>query len=283
MSLAIKDVLDWLNGTKSFQVFDELLSNQVRNISPVVLNVILMIIFTLVVAYFIARIWKVFKSPNMKLIKKYKNHFDKTDADSKQKSFVLTLMDQVNKEIPKLVELRTNLKHEELNQRAGKIIDLVVERVRLFIRSASPDSHRCAVLILDSDDPLNLKIYEGSGYSIEGKEKLRLNVQKSIAGKAFTTGEYQYIKDTKKDKDFIPNPKSSKDFRSLLCIPIKVNETVLAVFNIDGAQPDCFTKDDIGYVQIFANQIAIILDLIHINYFERGGTEDVQEAVQNIG
>ncbi|ARK28809.1 GAF domain-containing protein [Halalkalibacter krulwichiae] len=279
-------LFEWLSDSKTYKKLDESFSNQVSNLNPdtvlILLNAFLWIAIFIFIVYWGVKIYKIAKTPGKDLIKKYKENLQRTSDDSKQKSIILTLIDQVNDEIKDLVSLddqKTDLVHEH----GKKVLNFTTTQVPLSLKSTKSINHRCAVFVLDEEDPSKLKIFEGCGYSIKGKEKLRLDSKESIAGKAFTSGEYQYEKDLTKSKDFKPHPKATKEYFSLLCYPVVVNEKVVAVLSIDGSVKDCFTKDDIAYVKMFSNLVGITLSVMKYNVTNQKERGDIDGEIQNTG
>jgi transcriptional regulator with GAF, ATPase, and Fis domain len=267
-----------ISDSKTYEAIDAALSSQVKNLPPSFFLILLYIIILIIVVYWLVKIWKLYKAPGSELIQEYKQNLEKTNVDSQQKSLIMTLMDQVNKEIPELQKLYKYGNSEKLFCHGRKVIDMLIEQIPLALKSMKNINHRCAIFIIDEENNQQLKIFEGCGYSIQGKENLRLDFN-SVAGKVFTNGEYKYCKDITKDGAFKPHPKASKTYYSLLCVPIKIRSKTVAVLSIDGSDKDCFTKDDINYFQMFSNQIAIILDLMEINDYQGG----IEHEIQNIG
>ncbi|MFP7296227.1 GAF domain-containing protein [Neobacillus niacini] len=267
--------------TKTFKKIDDAMSSQVDRLPPNFLFILLIILISLFVIFWIVRIWKLYKAPGSELIQEYKQNLEKTNADSKQKSLIMTILDQVNKEIPTLQQMKSGREFEKLVKHGRKVTDMVIEQIPLTLKSMKNINHRCAVFTPDLQMPTHLKIYEGVGFSVQGKENLRLDISSSTAGNVFTKGEYIYCKDVTKEASFKPHPKATKQYHSLVCVPIKIGTETLAVLSIDGSEQDCFTADDIEYLQIFSNQLAIIFNLMGITVNE-GGITNVDE-IQNIG
>jgi putative methionine-R-sulfoxide reductase with GAF domain len=267
--------------TKTFKKLDEVFSSQVTNINTDFILVTLYILLGVFILYWIVRIYKIYKAPGSDLIREYKENLQKTMVDSEQKSQILTLIDQVNKEIPELNKLSAIGENSMLVNRGRKVTDMIIEQIPLTLKSMKNINHRCAVFTVDPENAEELKIFEGCGFSITGKEKLRLKINSSIAGNVFVNGEYSYCKDVTKEKDFKPHPKATKNYKSLLCVPIKIDGYTVAVLSIDGSEEDCFSSDDISYFQIFSNQLAIIFDIMGKDIILGGMTNG--EKVQNTG
>lgn len=277
----------WITETKTFKKLDESFSNQVSNINPDILLIVLNVILYTILFYFIIslsiRLIKQAKRPAKDLVKQYKDNLKSTSEDSQQKSTILTLIDQVNDEIKDSIEHHINGDEDSLRTHGLKIMEFISSQLPLSLKSTKSINHRCAVFVPDPEKPSKLKVLEGCGYSIKGKQNLRLDKVNSIAGKAYTNGEYQYIKDVTKSKDFVKNPKQTKPYYSLLCYPVKIGDDVVAVLSVDGSEKDCFTKDDISYIKMFSNQIGIIFSLNNYNVEKERNGRVSDGEVQKIG
>lgn len=282
------NLFEWISHTKTFNNLDNSFSNQVSNLNPdtilILLNALLWLIIILVTAYWVVKIYKVWKSPDVDTIKKYKENLKNTSADSEQKSIILTLINQVNTEIKDIISFIDEGKSQkDIYEHGRKVIDLLTTQIPLSLKSTKRIYHRCAVFTIDDSNPTSLKVFEGCGYSLKGKEHLRLKIDESVAGKAFSNGEYKYIADVSRNKTFKPHPKATKQYFSLLCYPIKTGGNVMGVLSIDGSEKDCFSKDDIEYFKMFSNQIGIIIGLIDYNLKTEIDGGDKGGEIQNTG
>ncbi|WEG14173.1 GAF domain-containing protein [Pullulanibacillus sp. KACC 23026] len=234
----------------------------------------IIIILLLIVSPFVLRSLRIIK-PN-KDLKQYKEEADKLHEDSQQKSYILTLMDQVNQEIPNL----NSLLGSEKRDYGMNLISMVMSQIPQLFKSSKRESHRCAIFIPDPEDANQLKILEGNGYSMRGKEKLRLKIYEegSLAGNVYLRKEYKYTPDVTKDTNFVPNPKATKKYFSLLCVPIMVRDEIIGVLSIDGSEPDCFSKGDIQYFTIFSNLIGILMDIADVQLRRGDDENEVQDA-----
>lgn len=273
-------MIEAITSSTTFKKMDEAMAKQVQNINPDILLYLLYSIIVLCLLYGIVRIWKLFWAPGSEMIQQYKGNYEQANVDSMQKSLILTLFDQVNREISHLLLLHEE-SSDKIVQQGRKLTDMIIEQIPLCLKSMKNINHRCAVFVKETGNPSKLKILEGCGFSLQGKENLRLDISGSLAGKVFTQGEYVYCKDVSKEPGFKPHPKATKQYFSLLCVPIKIDGHTVAVLSIDGSEKDCFSADDIGYFQMFSNQLAIIFDLTGITDDE-GGNENGEE-IQNIG
>ncbi|MDB4896000.1 MAG: putative signaling protein [Firmicutes bacterium] len=94
-------------------------------------------------------------------------------------------------------------------------------------------------------------------HSTSARKRLKFGLN-TIPGRAYTSGEHYYCRDTTQDPNFQPNPYSTHSFRSILCIPIKAYGSVQGVLQIDAVKPNAFTIDDIQTLHAFARYIAVL-------------------------
>src|SRR5690606_24138814 len=72
----------------------------------------------------------------------------------------------------------------------------------------------------------------------------------SVIGRAYRTGEPQYVPDTSRDAEFVVAP-GAEPTRSELALPVKVGDEVRAVINLEHTEPDAFTSDDHDTLRAF--------------------------------
>jgi PAS domain S-box-containing protein len=80
-----------------------------------------------------------------------------------------------------------------------------------------------------------------------------------VIGRAYRTGQTQIVSNTNVDPDFFQG-ESVKLASSELAIPMKFDQHVLGVLNIDAYKPYAFTQDDVEFAQSIAEIIAIALN-----------------------
>lgn len=122
-----------------------------------------------------------------------------------------------------------------------------------------------AVLLLEEDGWLRVTKSEGSpAYSHN-----RLPVSGSFAGRAFQTGEHVWVDLRGGDPD--ENVHQLEGYQwihglvSLLAVPLKVDTKVIGVLNILN-KPNEITQEDMRIIHLFADQAAIIIEHIRLQY-----------------
>lgn len=80
----------------------------------------------------------------------------------------------------------------------------------------------------------------------------------TVIGRAFSTGESQYVPDTRFDKDFMAAPGAAPT-RSELALPVKVGGQVRAVINLEHTDPHAFAPDEYETLRAFTRIIEEVL------------------------
>lgn len=154
----------------------------------------------------------------------------------------------------------------QFNRTKDNMFNLVLTGLANLIKRSENNIHKVSILIPNNNG--NLKIYENKavGHSIQGIEKLELPIRTSAAGYVYSTGEVYMCNDLTNDplKLFKKHPKSKGEYYSLICVPIVVEDEVIAVLSLTGKEKNSFTKDDKDYLVYFASAISQLFYIIHI-------------------
>lgn len=266
--------------------WDEIIGDKIGSLFSVITNKYPIIILVIFILFSLALLWRILRGDELKiwkielksnkLLEQQKKLFEALNEDAKQKNQIIKLLDQINQEISKSLFCP----REEFNRRKSDIYSFILHGIIAILTKQKGNSHRVAIFVLD-DDSKNLKIYEGLGFSPEGKSQLRLPINDSHAGYVFNTGKALNDGDiTGQGKHFKPNPKSKKIYHSLMCTPIIFLDKVIGVLSLDGEEKNSFTKDDEDYLKYFANALSslMIFDTLFSTHEERGEIEGGQTA-----
>ena len=121
-----------------------------------------------------------------------------------------------------------------------------------------------AVLLLEEDGWLRVTRSAGSPmYSLN-----RLPVSGSFAGRAFQTGDHVWINlqdSPPDDANQLQDYPWIKGLVSLLVVPLKVDTKVIGILNILN-KPGELTEEDMRIIDLFADQAAIIIEHIRLQY-----------------
>ncbi|MFT9116542.1 MAG: GAF domain-containing protein [Sporolactobacillus sp.] len=137
--------------------------------------------------------------------------------------------------------------------------------ITLYTRERD-NGHRVAVFT--EQESGYLKIFHGSGYSPEGTENLKLRINNSSAGYSYSSGEKYFNNDLTQDPRYKRNPLSSRQYYSLMCVPIQYSGTTIGILNIDGLKRGSFDRDDLDHLTYFASALAPLIK-VELEYIER--------------
>lgn len=108
---------------------------------------------------------------------------------------------------------------------------------------------------------------------LERNHRLRIG-QIGIVGHVAATGQPRIALDTSKDEVHFQNPLLPAT-RSEMALPLKVNNEVIGVLDVQSEKPDAFDQDDIASLQIMADQLALAVQRTML-------TEDLENNLQEL-
>src|SRR5690606_24149525 len=82
---------------------------------------------------------------------------------------------------------------------------------------------------------------------------------RTVSGRAYRTGEPQYVPDTSADPEFLAAP-SAAPTRSELALPVRCGTEVRAVLNLEHTQPDAFGPHDHDALRAFVRIMEEVLE-----------------------
>lgn len=117
-----------------------------------------------------------------------------------------------------------------------------------------------SIMLLDERREF-LRLAAAIGLEPEVVASTRLPVGESIAGYVAKTGEPLVIQDVEQDAKFRRINNEKYGAASLLCIPLRIKNSVLGVINMANKQGGgVFTNDDLRLLTTFASQAAVAVD-----------------------
>lgn len=195
--------------------------------------------------------------------------FEKLNQNALQKSQILKILNSTNIEMSRMISYGPT----GFENNKAALYDFVLYSVGNILTKSKESTHRIAIFVDDGNG--YLKVSEGLGYSIDGKRELRLEINNSVAGHVYRTGESYISGDiTSEGNLFKIHPNSTKTYFSLMCVPIKCDNMVLGVLSLDGSEKNSFTKDDLDYLTYFANSLSSLM------FIENNKSEEVDEDEQ---
>jgi GAF domain-containing protein len=104
--------------------------------------------------------------------------------------------------------------------------------------------------------------------------------QEGIVGNVAATGEPRIALDTGLDITYFNNPILPMT-RSEMALPLKVNEQLLGVLDVQSELPEAFTQDDISTLQIMADQLALAIQRVRLSQEQEYNLRQLENAYQN--
>jgi hypothetical protein len=166
-----------------------------------------------------------------------------------QKELIYNALESVQQEIA----MEEDWKLSELVQRG------VLGPVRGLLMRGRFEDARLAVLIPTAQNPDEWTMRWAAGHSPEGVRNFRRNIDLMIAGRAYRKGELVICQDTRKDPKFEPNPRARRDFRSLVAMPLQVDEEVVGVLSVVHTEPNAFLDADVSFIRVIAGVLDVLL------------------------
>jgi len=138
-----------------------------------------------------------------------------------------------------------------LDEMLGLIVDMAARVMRARV---------CSLMLLDEErNELILRATQSLSPAYRDKPPLKMG--EGIAGRVAQTGRPAVVEDVRRD----PYCRYADIAReaglcSLLCVPLRVRERVIGVFNCYTGEPHTFTPQEIGLFQTLANQTALAIE-----------------------
>jgi PAS domain S-box-containing protein/putative nucleotidyltransferase with HDIG domain len=155
--------------------------------------------------------------------------------------------------------------------------DELIGRVTQIIGDAIYPDH-FGILLLD-ETRKGLRIHPTYRGIAERNKQMTIRLGEGIAGIVAKTGVPMRLNDVTQVEDYIPPDPA--EFRSELCVPIKVGERVIGVINAEDKDVDAFTEDDERLLITVAGQLATALEkvrLFQVEQQQRRAAEAQREA-----
>ena len=99
---------------------------------------------------------------------------------------------------------------------------------------------------------------EAGRQMMANNHKLRVG-EVGIVGRASATGEPRIALDTGADPAFFDNP-YLPNTRSEMALPLKVENNIIGILDVQSDQPEAFNEDDVAIMQVLADQLATAIE-----------------------
>jgi GAF domain-containing protein/HAMP domain-containing protein len=147
---------------------------------------------------------------------------------------------------------RDSASARDLNELLARAADLILSRF---------DFYHIGIFLLDNNKQYAVLVAsptEAGRRMIENNHRLRVG-EVGIVGRASVTGEPRIALDTGADPAFFNNP-YLPDTRSEMALPLKVENNIIGVLDVQSDQPEAFNEDDVTIMQVMADQLATAIE-----------------------
>jgi len=132
-----------------------------------------------------------------------------------------------------------------------EVLDAIVWSLKQAVRCRA-----CSIALLDPVDEV-LEIRAAAGIDDRWKRDFQLKLGEGIAGQVALEGQPLYVSDTLELDDFIFFDRS---VRSLLTVPLSMQQRVIGTLSVDSDQPHAFSEGDERLLTIAAAQAAVAIE-----------------------
>lgn len=138
-----------------------------------------------------------------------------------------------------------------LDEMMGLIVDMAARVMR---------AHVCSLMLLDEERSV-LILRATQSLSPAYRDKPPLEVGEGIAGRVAQTGQPMVVEDVRREPHYrYADIARAEGLCSLLCVPLRVRERIIGVFNCYTGEPHTFTPQEMGLFQTLANQTALAIE-----------------------
>jgi signal transduction histidine kinase/CheY-like chemotaxis protein len=259
--------------------------------SPVVQRVLFQVIFFNVVALVTSILAERQKAITYENACLYRESLDLLSNLQKARDELMRLNTQLERKVnERTSELARRVEQLDLISRVGRNAT-VLDRASLLPQIAQLIGHTLgyyAVSILLAD-PAAQKVYLSAVFTVQAnllEGGLRLPIDShSIIGHVALTGEPLVVNDVSAEPRYRPDARLPRT-RAELALPLRIGAEVLGVLDLESAELDVFSADDVQVLQTLADQIAVIIHNARLYQAEaeaRRAADTLREVGQVVG
>jgi GAF domain-containing protein len=140
-----------------------------------------------------------------------------------------------------------------------KYLDEILSLI-VVVTAEMLNSKICSIMLLDAKGA-ELSIKATQSLSQEYKRKPNLKVEASLIGEVVKTRKPLVVENVQKEKRYFYRELAAKEgLTSMLAVPMIVKDKVVGVINVYTKEPHEFASDEIGALQMVANQAAVAVE-----------------------
>jgi GAF domain len=143
----------------------------------------------------------------------------------------------------------------------------MLQPARDFLMQRPEEDVRLSVLVPDNS---NWRMVLAAGYRLESKQRFSLPIVGSFSRHAYETGEIQWSFDLRSDPRFTPHPQATREYHSIISIPLRHGDDTVGVFNADSTLRSAFSLADFIYVSLLGAIISVVSKLGALDHARPG-------------
>jgi CheY-like chemotaxis protein/PAS domain-containing protein len=145
-------------------------------------------------------------------------------------------------------------------------LKLLEDRIIRYSRQVLDYQHFAVLLLDERTNKLNVVVAEGLDEEANKFETLASPEGNGICGYVAATGRSYICSDARKDPRYLVG---LCDARSSLTVPLRLQDKIIGVLNVESDKEGAFGEEDRQFAEIFANYVAIALNMLNLLVFER--------------
>lgn len=172
-----------------------------------------------------------------------------------------------------------------LNDLSAQMVGLITEQslVDLVVNRMNEGFHYPNVVIsmVDPDNETEMFMYRCAGiYAdiLRNDQNLRIPIKDGLMGLAFSTKKYVLVNDAPNHPQFFQL--EGMNIQSELVVPIKVDDKVFGLLNVESEQNSAFNENDVVLLTIIADQLAVAIQKVRL--FEITGRRAAELEVLSV-
>jgi HD-GYP domain-containing protein (c-di-GMP phosphodiesterase class II) len=186
------------------------------------------------------------------------------DAENKDNTFIVSLT------IPKSTR-------ERLDTTVSLTMDMFVEFISELL-----DLNICSIMLRD-DITAELTIKSAKGLSDEIVKRTRIKFGDQVAGWVANEGKPVLLEDIESDRRFKRRSISQYNTKSLLSVPLKIDDRVIGVLNLNNKKTaDPFTKKDLNIAMILSERISYFLEKLYSGEYREADINQILTSFDNL-
>ncbi len=133
----------------------------------------------------------------------------------------------------------------------------------------------CGLILLDAETGHLTRLARAGGFQVQANQTLHINGH-GLVPQAVRSGETVYAPDVTSVEQYAPNNATT---RAELVVPLRTAKGVIGVLDLQSAEPDAFSQQDMRLLTAFAERVAAVIENIILYNRIREHADDLERRV----